>query len=245
MRNWIIHLRELVLTSPGSSPLSGKADVKLWVPGQDFSTGFRMSRTASQPLTGGSPKCLNGEGFTLGKVTWTALVFPRLFWKKLFSLFAPGKMLVAASRRAEPESSCSQYPSLPHLRRVSIYPIFWCPNPVLGPLPALPPAPLQDHPVPFLPQPSPLWLLLFCPVNQPVCFRLVTLWLEVGSRTDWWVPLGSQLFLFVFPVVFLMDPQEHAECLVPLVPEGMISYINSLLRSTSSVQNSGKLRYFW
>ena len=95
-------------------------------------------------------------------------------------LFAPGKMLVAVSRRAEPESSCSQYPSSPHLRRFSIYPIFWCPNLVLGPSQLCPQHPSRIIRCHFCR--SLLLCGFFCSV--PSISQCASAWLLFGWRWD-------------------------------------------------------------
>ena len=133
-------------------------------------------------------------------LTWTALVFPRFLKKLLWFWFLPrGKCSWMLAGRAQPESSCSpithpystwDQPSInPHL--LPSLPSPWH-------LPALLLESLQDHLMPFLLQPPLLWLLLLCPINQPVYFYLGNLWQEVGSMAHWRVPLVSLLFFFVF-----------------------------------------------
>lgn len=199
MRSWIVCLRELVLTSPYGSLLSGKADVELCVPGQDFSTGFRMSGQQAGLWPEGPPNAWMKRALLWDDDTHTNRPsFTQVLEETTLS-FAQGKMLVDVGRQStarvkllpitHPYSTWDQLSINPHLLPSLSSPWHF---------PALLPESLQDHLMPFLLQPPLSWLLLLCPINQPVYFYLVTLWQEVGSMAHWRVPLVSSLFFFVF-----------------------------------------------
>ena len=100
----------------------------------------------------------------------------------LILIFAQGKMLVDVGRQSTARVKLlPHHPSLLHLRPAfNQPPSFTFPTQSLTPASSAPGVPPGSSDAISAAAPL-LWLLLLCPINQPVYFYLGNLWQEVGS----------------------------------------------------------------